>query len=448
MTAPNHAAHVTGESAMPRLNALLARACVLACLLSPVFARAQSVDRLRIHGSATMAAQTMPAIVRAWLRDTGYTGLRERRPAAGRQVIAAVRDGQPLVVEIVGNGTAQGFADLVDQSAELAMATRAPTAAERDAAWQLGDLDAADQAFTVALGGLQFVVDARSPVRALSVAQLRDVYTGRTTAWSAFGGPNRPIHAMWSGPDTATGELLRSAVVGGADVVASRVPASARIADPDMLRALPLGMSVPPGQRAIAVSDGGVAVPPDRVGVLSEDYPLVRRHALYGGPMMSALGRSLALYAVGYRGQRAVEACGAIAVMLHPVRGTTPALAPLAGLDLRGATRLAVSLRFHPEGMESLFDARAVRDLERIDRLMHAPAMRGRALMVVAFADRQHGGRLLAQQLANDRADLVAGLLLQRGLRVVRAHGAGDAVPLSAAGDSRHRNERIELWLM
>jgi len=68
--------------------------------------------------------------------------------------------------------------------------------------------------------------------------------------------------------------------------------------------------------------------------------------------------------------------------------------------------------------------------------------------MVVAFADRQHGGRLLAQQLANDRADLVAGLLLQRGLRVVRAHGAGDAVPLSAAGDSRHRNERIELWLM
>lgn len=426
-----------------------ARLAALAFLLAATFAApAQEAERLRIHGSATLGERVMPAIVRAWLRDSGYARLTERDAARGVHEISAERDGERVVIEIACNGTAQGFADLVEQNAELAMAAREPTAAEREAAWQLGDLDAPDQAFTVALGGVQFVVDARSPVRALSVAQLRDVYTGRTTRWSALGGADRPIRAVWTGPRTASGELLISAVTGGRPVVATRMAAGAVAHDPDLLRALPLGARVPPGFRALAISHGGTAVRPDRVGVMSEDYPLVRRHTLYGAPLMSALGRSLAMYAVGYRGQRAVESEGALSVMLRPVRKNTDADVLPVDTGLPGAIRLPLSLRFHVQGIDSPFDSRTVRDLDRLQALLQAPALRGRSLVVVAYADRQRGGRLIAAQLANDRADLVSTLLLQRGLRVISARGAGDARPLAGGGDARWRNERVELWLI
>lgn len=411
-------------------------------------AHAQDAERLRIHGSATLGSRVMPAVVRAWLDDSGYVRVGERDPARGVHEIWAQRDGERVVVEIVGNGTAQGFGDLVEQNAELVMATREPTAAEREAAWQLGDLDSPDQAFTLALGGVQFVVDARSPVRALSTAQLRDIYGGRTTRWSVLGGDDRPIHAVWPGAQTASGELLQSAVMGGRPVIARQLAAHLTLQDPDIIRALPLGVRLPPGVRALAVSDGGVAVLPDRVGVMSEDYPLVRRHALYGAPLMSALGRSLAMYAIGYRGQRAVEHAGALAVTLRPVRGAFAGAGRPDDIGSHGAVRLPLSLRFYPQGIDSPFDARGVRDFDRLIALLDAPSMRGRSVILIAYTDRQAGGRLLATQLANDRADLVSALLLQRGVRVVSARGLGDARPLAADGRTRSRNERVEVWLL
>lgn len=428
--------------------------CALACFVGVCLsllgapARAQDAERLRIHGSDTVGAAIMPALVRSWLLDSGYSDLHERQPSEQVHEIAASREGESVVVEIVGNGTAAGFSDLIDQKAELAMATRSPTPAEREAAWQLGDLDSPDQAFTVALGGVQFVVDARSPVRALSTAQLREIYSGRIARWSAVGGEDRPIRAVWAGPRTASGEMLQSEVMKGV-AVRAQVPLGATWpAGRDDIRVIPLSQRVPRGMRALAVSDGGVAVLPDRAGVLSEDYPLVHRYTLNGGPIMSALGRSLAVYSVGYQGQKAVEKAGALAVMLHPLRIAPNPVATQQAPDRRGGSRLPVSLRFHPEGIDSILDSRAMRDIERIDALLHSPAMRGRTVAVSAFVDRQPGGRMVAEQFANDRADYVANLLLQRGVSVSRARGFGARSPLASGPNARHRNERVEVWLL
>lgn len=421
-------------------------AALLLAMAAPAL-HAQDAERLRIHGSATLGTRIVPAIVADWLRDSGYRDVRQRSAVAGRIEISAQRDGERVVVEIDNTGSDAGFADLVDQNAEIAMATRPPTAEEREAAWQLGDLDAADQAFTVAVGGLQFAVDARSPVIALSVRQLRDIYSGRVQRWSEVGGPARDIHPVWSGPATASGGMLVSDVMGGATVHARQLPLDISLPDADQIRAYPLSVRLPRGLRALAVSDGGIAVRPDRAGTLSEDYPLARRYTLYGGPVMSALGRSLAMYAIGLQGQRAVERAGGIPVMLRPVRGATPATVELADGSLSGATRLPLSIRFDPDGLESILDARAVRDLDRVEALMRSPAMRGRALAVVAFVDAQREGRLVAEQFSNDRADYIATLLAQRGVTVWHVRGLADTARLATGPDARHRNERVELWL-
>lgn len=428
---------------------------LLCCAFS---ARGQDVEaeRLRIHGSNTMGAELMPRVVTAWLRSIGYTGIEQRRARFDRTEIAAVRDGEPLIVEIERRGSAAGFQALVDGNAELAMMTRAPSAAERDAGWQLGDLSSPEQEFSLALDGLAVVVDASNPVRAISVAQLRDVAAGRIRNWAQLGGADAPIQLHGGPVQGGSREFLQQRVMAGQAATALLAhprlwqAAHAVAGDPGALAIVELATRVPPGTRILAVSDGGVAVQPTRLNVASEDYPLLRRYRLYGAPMMSALGRSLALYAIGREGQRAVDSTGLQSLMLRPAAQPGQVQGGAAYRDaVAGAIRIPLGVRFNMGSLSSLFESRSASDMDRLVAFMKLPQNRGRSLVVVGFADQAPGNRLLPTMLSNERADIVADHLVRQGIPVARSVGLGDARPLAAAGgiDARARNERVEVWL-
>lgn len=438
------------------LRAALA-ACALFLLVPSVSAQDEDAERLRIHGSNTIGAEAMPRLVESWLRSIGYTGIQRRAARPERLEIAAVRDGAPLIVEIERRGSAAGFQSLVDGQAELAMMTRAPTAAERDAGWQLGDLGSPEQEFVIALDGLAVVVNARNPVRMLSVAQLRDVLAGRIDTWSRLGGANAPIRVHAGRAGSGGREFLQQRVMDGQPLAASLTPharlaqaARAVAGDAHALAVVELTTRIPAATRTLAISDGGIAVLPTRLNVASEDYPLLRRYRLYGAPLMSALGRSLALFAVGREGQLAIESTGLHSVMLRPAM--QPARAPAGGAyadAVAGGVRLPLGLRFNVGSLTTLFDSRSAYDMERLVAFMRLPGNRGRELVVVAFADRDPGNRLLPTVLSNERADIVAGYLTRNGIAVRRSVGLGSERPLVASGrrDSRDRNERVEVWL-
>lgn len=424
------------------------------CVSSSAAAQDVEAERLRIHGSNTVGAEVMPRIVEAWLRSIGYAGIQQRVVHDHVTEIAAVRDGEKLVVEIDRRGSADGFQALLDGNAELAMMARAPNARERDAGWQLGDLASPEQEFTVALDGLVVVVDARNPVRSLSVAQLRDIVAGRIHRWSQVGGEDAPIQVHAGPARGGSREFLSQRVMQGVRSAGLQAHARLREAahavvdDRHALAIVELTTRIPAGTRVLAVSDGGTAVLPTRLNVASEDYPLVRRYRLYGAPLMSALGRSLALYAVGREGQRAVEATGMHSMMLRPA--TQPAQVPRAPAyrdAVAGATRLPVGMRFNMASLSTLFESRSALDMERLVAFMRLPQNRGRSLVVVAFADHDPANRLLPTIVSNERADMVAGYLTRNGIPVARSVGLGDLRPL-AGGGQRDRNERVEVWLL
>jgi phosphate transport system substrate-binding protein len=348
--------------------------------------------------------------------------------------------------------------DLIDGNAELAMLARAPSAQERDDGWQLGNLDSADQAFVIALDGIAAVVRNDSPVRALRVDQLRAMLSGRMHDWREVGGPSLAIHAHVPTRDSGSRELLEQRVLGGAvpdaQVVvdpSARATFAAVAGDPGAIGIVSLRDPLPPGMRALAIADGGDTVAPARLQVLSEDYPLMRRLTLYGGQMMTALGRSFALYAMTAAGQQAVADAGHIALTLRPVaqQPVTVGWRPYADLVM-DAERLPLSLRFNYQNPYSLFDSRSERDLERLAAFMRLPRNRERSALVVAFAAPAPGtSALMATIASNDRADIVAAQLQRLGVRVGRARGLGAARPLAGASamDARFRNERVEVWL-
>lgn len=441
-------------SGLSRIAAVLCMAC---CFVLPVGAQDEDAERLRIHGSNTLGADLVPALVESWLASIGYEKPQRRAASPQRIEIRAERDDVPLIVEIDRRGSASGFRSLVEGDAELAMMTRAPTAAERDAGWQLGDIASPEQEFVIALDGLAVVVNARNPVRALSVAQLREVAAGRIRDWSALGGRNMPIRLHLGRAGTGSREFLQERVMSGLTVSPAttaharlRQAAAAVAQDVDALAVVELTTRIPAGTRTLAISDGGIAVLPTRLNVASEDYPLLRRYRMYGGQLMSALGRSFALYAVGKQGQQVVESRGVHSVMLRPAMqphraGREPEY--LAAVE--GGVRLPLGLRFNITSLTTFFESRSAYDMERLVAFMRLPENRGRSLVVVAFADRDPGNRLLPRMISNERADIVAGYLTRQGITVTRSLGLGDDRPLVSAGrqGARDRNERVEVWL-
>lgn len=440
---------------------LTIRATLVALLLAvlPLHVVSQDdVERLRIHGSNTVGERLMPALIESWLSSIGYKDIKRVARDPARLEIHAERDDLPLIVEIDKQGSAAGMTDLIDGNSELAMLSRRPNAEELDAAWQLGDLGSPDQEYVIALDGVAIVVHASNPIRELSVEQLRDIFAGKIRNWSEIGGRAAPINLHLTGMRSGAREFFQVRVMSDMRIINTAVvqPGLVRVGkavalDTSAIGVVGLRSMIPKNARPLAISNGGIAVAPTRLNSMSEDYPLVRRYSLYGGQLMSALGRSLALYALTGRGQHAVERAGHFAVTLRPAL-QAPALKALSEYNsmIAGAQRLPVSLRFNFGGTLSIFDSRSAHDIDRLTAFMRLPQNRGKQAVVVAFVDRSADSRIVSTILSNERADMVTGILQQRGIVVGRSNGLGTQRPLASPKqpDARFLNERVEVWLL
>ncbi len=86
-------------------------------------------------------------------------------------------------VDVQTGGSSRGIADVVTDLADIGMSSRA-----------LKPSEAADrQTWTVAMDGVAFIIHVSNPVTSLTVEQLRSIYTGDITNWSAVGGEDAEI---------------------------------------------------------------------------------------------------------------------------------------------------------------------------------------------------------------------------------------------------------------
>jgi phosphate transport system substrate-binding protein len=202
----------------------------------------------------------------------------------------------------------------------------------------------------------------------------------------------------------------------------------------------------------LGIADGGIAVTPTPTNLRSEDYPLVQRYSVYGGQMMSALGRGLAMYLISPAAQRVVAGEGLVAMTLPkaPTEEAPSAGPPPYREAVAGAKRLPLSVRFNLRSLSGMFEGGSAQDLERLIAFMQQPQNRGRTLAVVGFANADPANKLYPTIASNDRADIIAGYLAQHGIVVQRARGLGAIRPLVGEGDAkaRERNERVEIWML
>lgn len=101
---------------------------------------------------------------------------------------------------VSGTGTGNGFKSLADGSAQIANASRFIKESEIKACM---DKKVYPVPFAVALDCIVPIVHPSNPVKNLTKAQLKDIYSGKLTNWKEVGGADAPIVVV--GRDTSSG---------------------------------------------------------------------------------------------------------------------------------------------------------------------------------------------------------------------------------------------------
>ena len=96
-------------------------------------------------------------------------------------------------VMVQGGGSGVGIAALLHGMVDVAMASRELTAKEQQYADQQG---LQIRTFDLALDGIAVVVHPDNPVEALTMEDLRDIFTGVRQSWQNAGGAPYPIDGL------------------------------------------------------------------------------------------------------------------------------------------------------------------------------------------------------------------------------------------------------------
>lgn len=113
-------------------------------------------------------------------------------------------------VTVTGGGTGVGISALLDQTTDIAMASRAIKFSEKMKAKAAGE-DLAE--VPIAYDALAVVVHPSNPVKQLTRQQLEDIFRGKVTNWQQVGGDDRKIVVYSRETSSGTYEFFKESVL-------------------------------------------------------------------------------------------------------------------------------------------------------------------------------------------------------------------------------------------
>jgi phosphate transport system substrate-binding protein len=269
----------------------------------------------RIAGVAALAA--CMGVAPAWAARGITIKGSDTMVILGQRWAESYMNGHPgSVIQVTGGGSGTGIAALINGTTDICQASRPMKDDEkrklRDRYQTMGT------EVPVAKDGLSIYVQESNPVKELSIAQLRQIYTGQVTSWKALGGADAPIILYGRENNSGTYVYFKDNVLLGADFSArvQTLPGTAAVVnavgrDPNGIGYG--GAAYGKGVRECAVKKdaGSPAVMPSAATVQDGTYPITRYLYFYtrtkpAGPVkqfidwvLSAEGQKLATQ-VGY----------------------------------------------------------------------------------------------------------------------------------------------------
>lgn len=440
------------------------------------------VAEFAISGARTMGEVLIPALVESFGQRNGYQVARQITDDTHfRYVLADTASGR--VAARIGfrvTSTAEGFADLLANEADMVLSVRQATRAEARLASEagLGDLANPRRSRIVALDALVPVVARANPLNGLTIAGLASVFSGQTGNWATLGGPDAPISLHLRDPlsgvtqEFETRVLLPSGAELAPDVTfhASNADLSEAVArDPLAIGIAMLSEAGNAKPLAIRGACGKPAIASD-ISLKTKDYPLTTPLFIYTpARRLSVFAREFLAFARSPAAQPVVERAGFVDLRLHEIpvaaqgrrlanaidaAGAETAIEDLQRLvrAMDGTVRLSLSFRFEPGGAR--LDAQSRSNVEILAQRLERGDFDNRAMIFAGFTDSE-GAAAGNLRLARRRAEAVRRALLRaaptadRERLDLRVEAFGEAMPVACddAEWGRRINRRVEVWV-
>ena len=195
-------------------------------------------------------------------------------------------------IRVTGGGSGTGLAALQNQTTDLATVSRRIRASESVSCIKV--FHQRPHEFQVCLDGLSVYVHEDNTVAELSLADLQQIFTGKATNWSIFGGPNAPITVYGRESSSGTYEFFKKNVLKGLDfsVSAQSMPGTASVVQAVSKDRYGIGYGgAAYGRNARSIrirrSENDPAFAPTETHVRTRNYPLWRYLYIYADPSQS-----------------------------------------------------------------------------------------------------------------------------------------------------------------
>ena len=220
-------------------------------------------------------------------------------------------------VGVTGGGTGTGFAALLNNTCDIAMASRQVEENEINLAKKQ---NITYKEFIVGLDGLAVLVNKNNPINDISIDQLRDIFMAKITNWKEIGGEDRPIVLLSRESNSGTHMFFKETVIRLNDITskdefspkALLMPSSQAIVDeiyqnPNAIGYAGIGfMNEQTKALSVSAQNSTEYFYPTIENVMYGRYPISRPLYLYTNGEPKGIVKDFIDYALSEEGQKVV----------------------------------------------------------------------------------------------------------------------------------------------
>jgi phosphate transport system substrate-binding protein len=216
--------------------------------------------------------------------------------------------------DIAAEGSATGFAALIDKTAAIGMASR-PAKPEEIANGKAKGVDLKEK--IVAYDGIAVIVNTANSIKGLTKKQVEQIFTGEITDWSAVGGSGGKISVYTRNTSSGTYAEFKELAMKKRDYApdSQKLAGNEQIAqevgkNPNGVGYVGLAYTKASGIRVVPI-DGAS---PSKESVLAKCYPYARPTFFYTNGEPTGVVKEFIDFTVGPEGQKIVEQVGFVPI--------------------------------------------------------------------------------------------------------------------------------------
>ena len=216
--------------------------------------------------------------------------------------------------DIAAEGSATGFAALIDKTAAIGMASR-PAKPEEIANGKAKGIDLKET--IVAYDGIAVIVNTANSIKGLTKKQVEQIFTGEITDWSAVGGSGGKISVYTRNTSSGTYAEFKELAMKKRDYApdSQKLAGNEQIAqevgkNPNGVGYVGLAYTKASGIRVVPI-DGAS---PSKESVLAKSYPYARPTFFYTNGEPTGVVKEFIDFTVGPEGQKIVEQVGFVSI--------------------------------------------------------------------------------------------------------------------------------------